>query len=50
MKATCTKVILYVQEFGPDLDYEEARKICQLHVAKPEDFACVQLVYGYAGW
>ena len=31
------------------MSFEEARKICKLRVARPKDFACVQLVYGYAG-
>ena len=39
-----------MQESGPSLDFDEARLICLLQVVKPEDFACVQLVYGYAGW
>ena len=32
------------------MDFDEARLICLQQVVKPEDFACVQLVYGYAGW
>ena len=40
---------LCVQESGPIVNFEEARKICLPQVAKPEDFTCVQLVYGRAG-
>ena len=32
------------------MDFDEARLICLQQVVKPEDFACVQLVYGSAGW
>ena len=39
---------LCVQESGPSLNFEEARKICLLQVVK--DLACVQLIYGRAGW
>ena len=36
------------QESGPSLTFQEAHKICLLQVVK--DLACVQLVYGRAGW
>ena len=31
------------------MTFEDARKVCKLRVARPKDFACVQLVYGHAG-
>ena len=34
----------------PSLNFEEARRLCIQKVAQPEDIACVQLVYGRAGW
>ncbi len=37
------------QEAGPSLTFEQARKLCLKRVAIPEDFACIQLVYGHAG-
>ena len=42
-------VILCLQGSGPNLNFEEARKVCQARVVNPKDFACVQLVYGRAG-
>ena len=41
---------LCAQESGPSLNFEEAYKICSQQVLQPKDFACVQLVYGRAGW
>ena len=38
-----------LQESGPSLSFEEARKICLKKIARPEDFACIQLVYGFSG-
>ena len=40
-------VVLLVQENGPSLNFEEARKICLQQLG---NFGCVQLVYGHAGW
>ena len=37
------------QETGPILKFKEAREKCLLQVALPDDFACIQLVYGRAG-
>ena len=39
-----------MQKSGLSLNFEEVRKICLRQVAKPEDIACVQLVYSHAGW
>ena len=43
-------VMLYLQESGPSLKFEETQKICLPQVVKLKDFDCLQLVYGRAGW
>ena len=48
VEATMT-VTCVLQESGPSMSFEDARKVCKLRVARPKDFACVQLVYGHAG-
>ena len=42
--------ILCLQESVHSLSFDQARRLCLQKVAQPEDIACVQLVYGRAGW
>ena len=41
--------LLYYQESGPLMVFEEARSICRNHTKRYSKFSTVELVYGYTG-
>ena len=38
-----------LQDSGPSLDFENARKVCLERAVRPDDFSRIELVYGRAG-
>ena len=43
-------IVLWICAFQePKLSFDDARKICVKTIVNTADFACIQLVYGFAG-
>ena len=41
--------VILLQDSEPIISFEEAGQLCKRLVVKPNDFTCIQLVYGHAG-